>query len=665
MNLVSWLKGTEKPRGDNPKNSRPSVILALLVTAQFVIVLDFSIVQIALPTMRTELEISLADSQWIVSAYGLTFAGLLLLSGRMSDLYGRRKLFSIGLVVFALSSLAGGVAPSEQILIAARAVQGIGAAIASATGLSLIAVSFSEGPERNRALSVFSAASSAAFAAGVILGGVLTGSLGWRSVFFINVPIGIIAALLTPRFISESRGQVTNRHLDLPGAASVTIGLSLLVYALTEAANTSLVSVGTLEFLALAVAVLGGFFVIESRARSPLVPLSFLRRGTVFTANTIAVLTVADMSGMVFLLTIYLQQIRGFSALSAGIAFLPTALVFLVVAGYLSARFVTRFGMKDVLVSGMLLLAVGFLLMSRITLDTSFFSYLLPSMLVASFGAALAFTAFNIAALSGAKQGEEGLASGLVNTSTQVGGPIGLAISVTVASTIAAGLAGQTSTTATVAGFGYAFLGSAVLAAIAFVFAVSLKTPMAIGAAAPAAQAVVVGTPATAPSGAGQAPTIFAERSQEMGIRKVLAAVDGSENGYRAAQTAIKLAKDYRAELVVLRVVTAPTALMPAMQRGETSAIIRQFYDYALKDATNYTDSLVREAKSLGVSSARGEVVRAPSSPASAITERAKSEGVDIIVIGTRGLDRPRRLFLGSVSAGVVASSEIQVLVVR
>ena len=179
------------------KSPRPSIILALLVTAQFVIVLDFSIVQIALPTMRTELGISLADSQWIVSAYGLTFAGLLLLSGRMSDIYGRRRLFSIGLIIFALSSLAGGLSPSELILIASRAVQGVGAAIASATGLSLIVVSFAEGPARNRALSVFSAVSSAAFAAGVILGGVLTASLGWRSIFFINVPIGIVAALLT------------------------------------------------------------------------------------------------------------------------------------------------------------------------------------------------------------------------------------------------------------------------------------------------------------------------------------------------------------------------------------------------------------------------------------------------------------------------------------
>src|SRR3984957_16833625 len=230
---------------------RLSIILTLLVLAQFVVVLDFSIVQIALPTMRMELGISLPDSQWIVSAYGLTFAGFLLLSGRASDLYGRRRLFSIGLIIFALSSLAGGLAPSEIVLIAARAVQGVGAAIASATGLSLLVVTFPEGRERNRALSVFAAVSSAGFAAGVILGGTLTAALGWRSVFYVNVPIGVVAALLALRLLVESKGQRLDRRLDLPGAITVTAGLSLLVYALTNAANQGLSSFQTLASLAL------------------------------------------------------------------------------------------------------------------------------------------------------------------------------------------------------------------------------------------------------------------------------------------------------------------------------------------------------------------------------------------------------------------------------
>ena len=490
--------------------------------------------------------------------------------------------------------------------------------------------------------------SSAAFAAGVILGGVLTASLGWRSIFFINVPIGIIAALLTPRFLAESRGQGGNRHLDILGAATVTIGLSLLVYALTQAANSSLLSFGTLSLLGLSAVVLVSFLLIESRSKSPLMPLSFLRRRTVFIANAIALITVSCMSGLIFLLTIYLQQLRNYSALSAGIAFLPVALIFLVVGGFLSARFVARFGMKTVLVGSMMALAAGFVLLSRITVGTSYFLDLLPSMLVAAFGAALAFTAFNIAGLSGAKQGEEGLASGLVNTSTQVGGPIGLAIAVTIATTAAAALASQLQPiAATVSGFGYAFLGEAVLAGIGLVFALTLTRPKAT-------QKAVL-----------EAPQAAAETKEAMEIRKIMVAVDGSDNGYRAAETAIKLAKDYHAELIVLRVVTVPTALTPAGNRAGGSVILKEFYDYAEKDAKDYVDRLANEAKSAGVPIAKGEIIRAESSPASAITGKAKNERVDLIVIGSRGLDRPKRLLLGSVSSGVVADSSSQVLVVK
>ena len=418
-----------------PSSPRLSLILTLLVAAQFVIVLDFSIVQIALPTMRTELAISLANSQWIVSAYGLTFAGFLLLSGRASDLYGRRRLFGIGLVVFALSSLAGGLAPSEAVLIGARAVQGIGAAIASATGLSLLVVTFPEGRERNRALSVFAAVSSAAFAAGVILGGVLTATLGWRSIFFVNVPIGIVTAVTANRFLVESRGDISQRRLDLPGALSVTAGLSILVYALTNAANEGLLSLQTLAPLALSAVVLAGFVVIEHKSSAPLMPLSFLRRGAVFSANALAILTISAVSAMIFLLTIYLQQIQGYSALSAGFAFLPTALVFLSVGGYLSAKLVTRFGARPVLLVGMTIQAAGFLLLNQLSVETPYLTALLPAMLVVSLGAATSFTAFNIAALSGARKGEEGLASGLINTTQQIGGAIGLAAATTIATT--------------------------------------------------------------------------------------------------------------------------------------------------------------------------------------------------------------------------------------
>src|SRR5712692_4266906 len=464
-----------------PSSPRLSLILTLLVAAQFVIVLDFSIVQIALPTMRTELGISLANSQWIVSAYGLTFAGFLLLSGRASDVYGRRKLFAIGLVVFALTSLAGGLAPSEAVLIGARAVQGIGAAISSATGLSLLVVTFPEGRERNRALSIFAAVSSAAYAAGVIRGGVLTATLGWRSIFFVNVPIGIVTAVMATRFLVESRGDLSQRRLDLPGALSVTAGLLILIYALTNAANQGLFSLLALAPLALSAVVLASFLVIEHKSSAPLMPLSFLRRGAVFSANALAMLTFAAMTAMLILLTIYLQQIQGYSALSAGLAFLPTALVFLFVGGYLSAKLVARFGAKPVLFVGMTIMAAGFLLLDQLTVGTPYLTGLLPEMLVVSLGAALTYTAFYIAGLSGARKGEEGLASGLINTSMKVGGPIGLAIAVTIVGVVVAGLgASVTPGAATVEGFRYAFLGGAVLSGMGIIFASLIRSPKTV-----------------------------------------------------------------------------------------------------------------------------------------------------------------------------------------
>jgi EmrB/QacA subfamily drug resistance transporter len=640
-----------------PSPPRLTLILSLLVAAQFVIVLDFSIVQIALPTMRNELGISLADSQWIVSAYGLTFAGFLLLSGRASDLYGRRRLFAIGLVVFALSSLAGGLAPSESVLIGARAVQGIGAAIASATGLSLLVVTFQEGRERNRALSVFAAVSSAGFAAGVILGGVLTATLGWRSIFFVNVPIGILTAVLANRLLVESRGDTTQRRLDLPGALSVTAGLSILVYALTNAANSGLLSLQTLAPLGLSTIVLAGFLVIEQRSSAPLMPLSFLRRGAVFGANALAILTIAAVSSMIFLLTIYLQQIQGYSALSAGISFLPTALVFLSVGGYLSAKLVTRFGPKPVLVVGTTIQAAGFLLLAQLAVGTPFVTGLLPEMLVVSLGAALSFTAFNIAALSGAKKGEEGLASGLINTSTQVGGPVGLAIAVTIVGIVAASLgASVTAAAATVAGFRYAFLGAAVLSVVGIAFASLMKSP----------KMVVMSRDtildATAPLSAS-----VTEGKRSFAMNKILVAVDGSENGERAARTAISFARDYHAELDILRVLQSPSNVTPTSPRagGSGPGILKERYDYAEKEAAAYVNSVVGEAKSAGVSVAGGTVVRANGPPANAIVETAKKEGADLIVIGTRGLGASGRFLQGSVSAGVVANSEVTVVVVR
>ncbi|MGA9153224.1 MAG: MFS transporter, partial [Candidatus Nitrosopolaris sp.] len=299
-------------------SSHLSLVLAFITLAQFMIVVDFTIVQVALPSIGREFAVSLNGLQWIVTAYGLTLAGFLMFSGRLGDIYGRKKLFIIGVLLFSLASLTGGIAPSEIVLIIARVVQGLGAAMASATGLSILVAAFPEGKERNRALSVFAAASGSGFAAGMILGGVITATLGWRWVFDINVPIGIVVSLLSIKYISNTRRQTyehtENRHLDIFGAVLVTAGLMLLVYFLSSAQNIGIRSLQTQELLLLSVIVLAVFLLIEHRSKAPLI--RFLRRTSVFGANAVGLLQFAAFVGMVFILSNYLQQVRGYSALS-------------------------------------------------------------------------------------------------------------------------------------------------------------------------------------------------------------------------------------------------------------------------------------------------------------------------------------------------------------
>jgi nucleotide-binding universal stress UspA family protein/predicted MFS family arabinose efflux permease len=534
--------------------------------------------------------------------------------------------------------------------------------MASSTALSLLQINFPEGPERNRALSVFAAVSSAGFAAGVVLGGALTAAFGWRSVFFINVPIGLVAAFLAPRIVAESKVEGMGRHLDLPGALTVTAGLALLVYALTEAANAGFLSSECLIPLGLAAIALVAFLLIERRSKGPLLPLSFLGRRTVFAANVLALVRTAAQVPIVFLLTIYLQQVRGYSALDAGLAFVPQALVFMFAGGYLASRLVLRFGMRPVLMAGMAIMALGSLTLSRLTVDSSFLLGILPSMLLIAFGGAISFTAVSMVALAGAAHGEEGLASGLVNTSTQVGGPIGLAVAVTIA-----GAAGSATESALVGGFGYAFLGGAVLSAFGVLVAASIGRPRAVVAPSELkrlrAHEPIVST-ASPPSEHAPAAAAAALLHPST-LRRILVAVDGSQIGERAAATAIQFAKDYAAELIVLRVVKTPMNYVPTTPTGSGGpSVIREYYDYAQKDAREYVDGVVARARGEGVE-ARGEVVRTTVSPASAIVGRAKSEHVDLIIIGSRGLDRPRRLLLGSVSSGVAANPSIATLVVK
>src|SRR5919112_1422324 len=359
-------------------SSRLSIVLVLITLVQFMIAVDAMIVQVALPSIGRVFGVSVNGLQWIITAYGLTLAGFLMLSGRVGDFYGHKKLFIIGLILFSLASLTGGLAPSEIVLIVARVLQGLGAAMASATGLSILVAAFPEGKERNRVLGVIAAASGSGFAAGMILGGVITTTFGWRWVFDINVPIGLVVSLLSIKYISNTihRRACEHKHFDIFGAISVTTGLMLLVYSLNVAQNIGIGSLLTLELLLSSSVVLAAFLLIEYRSKAPLVPLGFLRRGSIFGANAVGLLQVAASVGMIFILTNYFQQILGYSALYAGLAFVPIGIVFLVVSGFLSARLVNRFGVKPILISGMILQTICYLLLSRISLTANYLGLL-------------------------------------------------------------------------------------------------------------------------------------------------------------------------------------------------------------------------------------------------------------------------------------------------
>jgi EmrB/QacA subfamily drug resistance transporter len=460
--------------------TRTRLILALIITAGFLDVIDFSIVQVALPTIQTELVVSLSESQWIIGAYGLTLAGFLLLSGRAGDIYGQKKLFVFGIVLFTVASFTGGLAPSLLSLIVSRAIQGIGAAISTATAFAILVTTFPEGRERNRALGIFVSVLSAGFAAGSISGGILTSAFGWRSVLFVNVPIGTAAAILSQKYLANNPGRAMDKHLDLPGALSVTSGLILLVYALTNAANAGFTSIQTILPLGLGALVLAGFLAIEYRSKSPLMPLAFLRRGTVFTANVLALILTSSAGGVVFLLTIYLQRVSGYSPLAAGLEFVPAALIFFFVGGWGSSWLVNRLGLKQVLVISMTLITLGSALLTQISVASGYFG-ILPGMLIWSFGASIGFPALNIAALAGTRRGEEGLASGIIGTSQRVGFPLGLAILLTIATVTdppPVGAASQLgSLTGVVTGFQYAFLASTIISAIGLLIALRVKNP--------------------------------------------------------------------------------------------------------------------------------------------------------------------------------------------
>jgi EmrB/QacA subfamily drug resistance transporter len=410
-----------------------NLALILLAMTQFVIVIDAAIVNVALPSIGAHLHFARADLSWVVNAYTLTFGGFLLLGGRLADLLGRRRMFMIGLVVFSLASFAGGMAHSEGWLIAARAVQGLGAAIVSPAALSIITTTFAEGAERNRALGVWGAVAGAGGAAGVLLGGILTSGLNWRWVLFVNVPIGLCAAALAPRTLRESRAEDGTNTFDLPGAVSVTAGLALLVYAVVDAVNVGWGSTTTLLRLAGAAALLVAFLIIELRQRYPLMPFSIFRLRTLRGANIVGLLLGMSLFSMFFFISLYLQNVLNYSPILAGVSYLPLAVGIILSAGAAS-QLVTRVGFKPPLITGMLLIATGLLWFSQVPAPGgAYASDILGPSLLAAVGLGLAFVPVTIAAVSGTEPHEAGLASGLINTSQQVGGALGLAILATIA----------------------------------------------------------------------------------------------------------------------------------------------------------------------------------------------------------------------------------------
>ena len=411
---------------DNKPHLRATLLLACL--AQFMVILDVSVVNVALPAIRNALRFSEQDLQWVVNAYTVTFAGFLLLGGRAADLVGRRRVFVSGLVLFSVASLAGGFADTQALLIAARAAQGLGGAIIAPASLAILTRTFEEGPARNRAVGIWGAMGGAGGAAGVLLGGVLTDLLSWRWILFINVPIGLAAAVLAQRYIAEGRSAARTRSFDLAGAITATLGLSVLVLAIVRTDVVGWGSVSTLGLLAGGLVLLAMFVAIEGRlARSPLMPLRIYASRTLSAANLVVLLVGAATFAMWFFLSLYLQQVLGYSPLKAGFAFLPMTLC-IVAGSTLASRAVTRVGPKPILVAGMIALAIGLILLTQISPNGSYLGeVLVPSLLVA-IGIGLSFVPVTIAAVAGVAPSEAGLASGLVNTSRLVGGALGLAI---------------------------------------------------------------------------------------------------------------------------------------------------------------------------------------------------------------------------------------------
>ncbi len=447
--------------------TNPWVVLVLICFAQFMVVLDATVVNVALPSIQVDLHMTEANLQWIVNAYTLVFGGFLLLGGRAGDLLGRKRLFLGGVIVFTAASLLDGLSSSSGMLIGARSLQGLGAAFISPAALAIISTTFKEGADRAKALGVWAAIAIGGSAVGLVLGGALTQAFSWPWIFFINVPVGVAVFLLSLRLVPESKDEHAHRSFDVGGAVTVTGGLMSLVYAIVEAQQKGWGSAQTIGTFVLSALLLVGFVFIELRAKAPLVRLSIFRIRSLLTANIVMFLVASGLFAMFFFNSLYIQKVLGYGPLKAGLAFLPFTAGIMVSAGLASA-FAPKVGVRIVSAIGMVVASAGLLLLTQIPVDGSYVANVLPALLLMSLGMGAVFVPLTLVATTGLEDEDQGLASGLFNTSQQVGGALGLAILTTIAASQTSAATG-TNAAKLVHGFHYAFAGGAVfmLAALA------------------------------------------------------------------------------------------------------------------------------------------------------------------------------------------------------
>ncbi len=448
------------------KTQRKWLALALLATVQFMVVLDIAIVNVALPSIQTDLGFSQENLQWVISAYALFFGGFLLLGGRAADLLGRRRLFIVGTIVFSASSLLSGFAWSEESLIIARAIQGLGAAIITPAALSILMTTFSEGRDRNAALGVWGGVGAFGAVAGVLLGGILTDAVSWEWIFYINVPVGLAALALTPLLLTESRDALV-KTFDALGAVLVTAGLVVLVFAITQANEYGWTSAATIGLFTGAAALLAGFVGWELRAKEPLVPFAIFRVKTLTAANIAGLILGTVTFSMFLMLTLYMQQVLTYTPMRTGVAYLAVAGTAIIWSG-VAAQLVNRVGVKPVITAGMTLLTIGLLYFTQVSVGGSYAGDLLPGFLVIAAGLGFSFVPISIAALAGVRASEAGLASGLFNTSQQIGGALGIAALSAIATSKTSGAvdSGTPVPKALTDGFESAFIWGAAVAAV-------------------------------------------------------------------------------------------------------------------------------------------------------------------------------------------------------